>query len=246
MAQLAAPAAAPSARRARSDVSCSDGTRLQRATCDAGCSVVFRHPFHGDPEGRGPDDTAVWEGETLSVDVGACQPADGSGADATWLRDGTPIARGSSYTVTAADVGALLSVRVVLGDAGQPRVVTRSLEQPAAYHAPVQTSPPTIAGTLRVGQSLSAAPGRWHLAGAAPGPIHYDYVWVRDAPFPGPTLCRWEVLDRPAGRVLKLTAADVGHHIGVVAFASNGPGGPLPPAASDCGLYTASAGTVSR
>ena len=44
----------------------------------------------------------------------------------------------------------------------------------AQGHAPVNTSLPTISGTLKVGQTLTATNGSWNN-----GPTHYDYQWRR-------------------------------------------------------------------
>ena len=70
---------------------------------------------------------------------------------------------------------------------------------------PVNQVPPSVSGTARVGEVLTAAPGTW-----LPEPEAYTYRWLRDgAPIPG--------ADRPA---YGLVAADRAHRISVRVQAS--------------------------
>lgn len=74
---------------------------------------------------------------------------------------------------------------------------------------PVSTSPPVVSGVAQEGQALTTTAGSW-----SGSPTAYDYQWQRSgADVPGAT--------SPA---YTLTAADVGHTIGVVVTASNSGG----------------------
>ncbi|MEX5728454.1 Ca2+-binding RTX toxin-like protein [Rhodovulum iodosum] len=74
-----------------------------------------------DPEGGVDIAGAARVGETLTADTGALDDPDGLGAFSyAWLRDGSAIsgAGAASYTLTDADLGAAISVRVSYTDGG--------------------------------------------------------------------------------------------------------------------------------
>ena len=218
--------------------------------CGPGCPGAFAHPFHGDPGGgRGRDQTAVWETETLSFRLDFCIGVGTVTAKVTWFRDTTRIAQGLSYTVTAADVGSILSARIRVRDDTGVNVFTVSMGERAAYHAPVQDSAPVISGILKVGQTLTGSPGSWHLVGAAPGPPVFRYFWLHGSAGVPASVCTWELGGAQRVRsnqpTLTLTPEDAGNRISLVVFASNSPGGPLGPSTADCVLTTTSTSTVA-
>jgi hypothetical protein len=223
------------------DGSCTAGQQ-QYEGCGPTCDVVFNHPRHQDMVGV--DMTPVWETESMSVRVD-CPSGRPVETTVTWLRGATEVGHELSYTVVAADVGFILSVRVENRDATGVQVVTRALGATADYHAPVQTSAPTIQGMVKVGETLSATTGDWHLVGSAPGPIVYEYFWFRGSvPIVPGRLCQWEAGSGPRDdATYTLTSADVGSVISLAVLASNSPGGP--PAAfismADCGIAVESA-----
>ena len=65
---------------------------------------------------------------TLSADTGDITDDDGMGAvTLTWTRDGAPFSPGTSYTLTAADIGTVIAVEAKYTDAhGQAETLQRS------------------------------------------------------------------------------------------------------------------------
>jgi hypothetical protein len=99
-----------------------------------------------------------------------------------WLRDGTAVtgATSASYTLSAGDAGASVSVRVTgTMDGYRFRSVTS-----AAVAVPASPPPPpgtltagtaAVTGTPAVGSQLTATPGTWSPAG-----VVFSYQWLRD------------------------------------------------------------------
>ena len=95
------------------------------------------------------------EGETLTADASALEDADTLGAlSYSWLRDGAPIpgAEGATYTLTGADVGALLSVEISYTEGGGTQ---ESVESAAT------------AAVAPLGLLIEGTPGPDELAGTA-------------------------------------------------------------------------------
>ena len=94
-----------------------------------------------------------------------------------WLRDGEPIggANGPTYTLTPDDLRTRISLRVTgAKTAYSPNTITSAstaLIDPAILTA---TPTPTISGTLKVGNVLTATPGSW-----GPAPVDLKYAWFR-------------------------------------------------------------------
>jgi len=85
-----------------------------------------------------------------------------------------PGASGQSYLLGASDVGFRLQVVVTATNAfGSGRI--SSILSGVIGSAPTSLAPPTLTGTMEVGQTLSAEPGRW----TGTGPLVYTYVWQR-------------------------------------------------------------------
>ena len=117
--------------------------------------------------------TAPRVNQTLSADVTGIADTDGlssPGWSYQWVRvdSGTdsdiPGETGSTYTVAAADVGKKLKVRVGFTDDTSNAHALESAETVAvvaATNSPA-TGQPTIAGTLQVGETLTAGDGRYH------------------------------------------------------------------------------------
>ncbi len=124
-------------------------------------------------------------GSTLTASAGAWSPAPSAFAW-QWLREGVPItgATGASYVPVAADLGKRLSARVTASLAG--RQTTTRTSAPTAAVVPATfttTSTPTISGTARLKQVVTANAGSW-----APTPTSFAYQWLRDGvAIPGAT-----------------------------------------------------------
>jgi hypothetical protein len=126
-------------------------------------------------------------------------------------------ATGASYTLTAANVGRTAVVRVTArGSRGGSTSATSAptaVVRPAPV-APANTSLPTVSGTAREGESLSADPGTW----SGTEPIAYAYQWQRC----GALICE-DVVGATASDYA-LSASDVGSTIRVRVTASNSVG----------------------
>lgn len=139
-------------------------------------------------------------GQTLTAKPGTWAPSPVK-LGYEWLRDGTTIkgATASTYKIVAADAGKKVSVRVTGTKANYPTasktstssVVNRGLEK---------TPVPTIAGTARVGSTLTASAGTW-----APSPVTLIHQWMRDG----------SAIKGATGKTYTLVAADAGRSITV-------------------------------
>lgn len=96
-------------------------------------------------------------GSTLRVDTGAWDA--GVTLATEWLRNGTPIAgaRGSSYTLGVADLGARISVRVTGTKAGYATRTRTSAETVAVAAATLPSGRAVVKGVARVGRTLTAS-----------------------------------------------------------------------------------------
>jgi hypothetical protein len=127
-------------------------------------------------------------------------------------------AASATYTLTSADVGSTLRVAVTASNSAGSATATSAQTAVviAAVVPPANTSLPTISGTLRDGQTVTASPGTW--TGTAP--ITYAYQWRRCdsagancADIAGAT-----------AQTYALVSADVGRTIRISVAASNGAG----------------------
>ena len=83
-----------------------------------------------------------------------------------------------TYTLVAADAGHTIKVQVTAtnasGSASATSAPTAAVATGTSSAAPKNTSPPTISGTAKVGQTLTADPGSW-----SGNPTTYAYQWQR-------------------------------------------------------------------
>ena len=134
---------------------------------------------------------------TLTVDPGIWDSGVTLGYQ--WLRDGLPIvgATGPTYQLDAADLGRLVSVQVSGVANGFSSVVKVSLPVEVAAHVMTLTPTPIVAGTARVGATLTVNPGLWDSG------VSLTYQWLRDGlPIAGQTSNSYQV-----------QAADLGHSV---------------------------------
>ena len=87
-----------------------------------------------------------------------------------------PGATGSSYTLTAADVGSTVRVQVVASnDAGSSPPATSSVSTAVVKMPPVNLTAPLVSGTARDEVLLTSTTGTWD----GTGPLAYTYQWQR-------------------------------------------------------------------
>lgn len=91
----------------------------------------------------------------------------------------TPIsgANASTYTPTASDLGAQLSADVVASKPGYISVTSHAASATKVAPGMLTVGHPSIAGSARVGSTLSASPGVW-----GPGSVTLRYQWERVLP----------------------------------------------------------------
>lgn len=142
-------------------------------------------------------------GEKLTAKTGTWKPSSVKPAYA-WLRDGKPIAGAtkSTYTLTAADLGARISATVT-GTSPAYLPVTKASAATAEVAAGVlsATPKPTLSGTARVGQELTATAGTWK-----PSSTKLAYTWLRDgAPIAGATASTYTLAAEDLGAKVSVT-----------------------------------------
>ncbi len=125
------------------------------------------------------------QGQTLTSTTGTWSGAPASYAY-QWRRCDTSgaacadiaTATATAYVLQAADVGATIRVRVTASNAAGPGLPADSdptaVVQPTGSSAPANTTPPTVSGAARVGQTLTASNGSW-----SGSPTSFGYRWRR-------------------------------------------------------------------
>jgi hypothetical protein len=132
-------------------------------------------------------------------------------------------ATGSTYTLTDSDVGHTAVVAVTASNASYTGggEATASSQPTATIDAtpPVNTQAPSIAGTGKDGDMLTASPGTWS---GAPAPT-YTYQWQRC----NSSGAECASISGATATTYTLTNSDVGHDVEVTVTASNAsyPGG---------------------
>ena len=153
----------------------------------------------------------VQVGETLTADTSAISDTDGLTSvtfSYQWLADDADIAgaTATAYTLTDADAGTVISVRVSFtDDAGNEETLTSAATDvvEARPNSPA-TGQPTIAGTAQVGETLTA-----DTSGIADqdglGSAVYSYQWLADdADIAGATVGTYTLVDADAGATIKV------------------------------------------
>ncbi|HEX8086510.1 MAG TPA: hypothetical protein VF529_19640 [Solirubrobacteraceae bacterium] len=151
------------------------------------------------------------EGQTLTATNGTWARTVDS-TTGTWLRDGTPVGTGTTYALTSADVGHTLVYRVTATNAAGSTSASSQPTSTVQMAAPKSTAPPTIAGSLAVGDVLTATKGTW-----TGSPTSYAYRWIRCTgatcgPIPGGDEPEHLITGEDAGAMLRVevTATNAG------------------------------------
>lgn len=139
-------------------------------------------------------------GQTLSAAAGSWTP--GTVFAYQWLRDGAAIsgATAAKYSPTAADLGAAISVRVTGSQAGYASASKTSAKTAKVVVGTLTAPTPTVAGTVKVGQTLTAKPGAW-TSGTS-----FTYQWLRNgAAIRGATKASYTLAAADAGKKVAVT-----------------------------------------
>jgi hypothetical protein len=112
-------------------------------------------------------------GNTLGVNAGTWSPAD-TVLTYRWYRDGVQASTSSTYDLTAADLGATISVVVHGAAANYAWVEAGASASGKVVAGTIATTVPVITGTAQVGQTLQGSATGW-----APAPTT-TYAWLRD------------------------------------------------------------------
>ncbi len=137
------------------------------------------------------------------------------GADGTGCADVTG-AQNATYNVAGADVDHTLRVAVTASNAdGQSTASSKTTGVVSSKGDPVSTSKPSVSGTARVGEELTASNGTW-----TGGVTSFGYQWQRCSA--GGTGCA----DVPGatGKTYGVRSADAGNVLQVVVTATNSSG----------------------
>lgn len=139
-------------------------------------------------------------GQKLTAVTGTWGPAPVS-LRYQWLRDGSAIAGAtkSTYTLTAADGGDRVSVRVTGTKTGYT-TASRTSASKVVAPGTLTAKTVTFSGPAKVGQKLTAKTGTW-----GPAPVKLSYQWLRDG----------KAIKGATKSTHTLTAGDRGHRISV-------------------------------
>lgn len=152
-------------------------------------------------------------GSILTAGPGTWAPA-ATSFGFKWLRNGTPIPSVAlaSYTVTAADAGAQLTVEVTANRSGYTSGTAVSAPVTVAGTPPASggnlgtlssTAAPVINGTAKVGGFLTATSGTWNSA-----PTSLKYQWYRaGAPIAGATASIYRATEADASQPLTVVVS---------------------------------------
>jgi hypothetical protein len=120
-------------------------------------------------------------------------------------------ATSQSYKPTKNDVGDTLRISVTASNSDGSANAVSAPSAVVTDGSPANTSPPTVAGTIKQGQTVTATSGTW--SGA--GPISFTYQWQRCDT--SGNHCR----DTSSGQTRQLSNDDVGNTIRVEVRAKN-------------------------
>lgn len=177
-----------------------------------------------DPTGSVPLPTGItWVGRTLSTSNGTwSQPPDSvsyvwlsCAPKATTCPPASGVNGGASYAPVDADIGHVIEAQLT-ATFGLVSVTVTS--PPTAVITPVPAAsggPPSISGTLQIGQRLSETHAGWNVT-----PDSYSYQWQRCSG--GPSSCA--NIGGATGPTYTLTSSDAGDQMRVIEKANSGGG----------------------
>jgi len=173
------------------------------------------------------------EGETLTAGNGSWTEGPASFAyqwqDCNATGDSCSAIAGASsatYKPVGHDVGHALRVLVTATNAGGSGTASSPATAAVLPHAPTNTAPPTVTGSLIQGETLSASTGAW-----SGSPTSFSYRWQQCNSVGGGCAN----ISGATASTYKLASGDVGHTLRVVVTASNA-GGSTPASSAATGV----------
>ena len=150
-------------------------------------------------------------GETLTVDTSAITDEDGLenvSYEYQWLADDTDIAGAtdSTYTLTEADLGKTIKVRVTFTDdaENEETLTSAATDAVAAKANTAPTGLPTITGTPQVGQTLTADTSAIEDEDGLEN-VSYEYQWLADdTDIAGATDSTYTLTEADLGKTIKV------------------------------------------
>ena len=150
-------------------------------------------------------------GETLTVDTSGIDDADGLdnvGYSYQWLANGADIAgaTSSSYTLVDADKGKTIQVKVSFRDDRNHQETLTSAATAAVEPRPNSpaTGAPTISGTVRVGETLTAETSAIADSDGMSGAV-FSYQWLANgADVAGATSDTYTLVETDVGKAIKV------------------------------------------
>ena len=162
-------------------------------------------------------------GSTLTADPGTWTPS-GATFVYQWMADDADIgdATGTTYVVQPADLGKVITVQVVASKAGfAPAQAFSAGTSPVVNPTVVNTALPSISGTPKVGQALTATGGTWN-----PSDVTLGYQWRAGADdISGATGTTYTPVDGDVGKTItvRVIATRSGYNQAVATSAGVGP-----------------------
>lgn len=151
--------------------------------------------------------------ETLSASPGVWDPPEVEPVGFQWLRGGALIAGATdpTYRLQLDDIGAVISVRVTVSDAGDQNSAESEPTPPIAEADLVNEALPEITGRVRFGRVVSAMAGSWS---AKPSTVRYQW-WRGKHPIAGATQESYRLRLRDFGKRVRVvvTANREGHRL---------------------------------
>ena len=157
-------------------------------------------------------------GQTLTASTGGWSPTAISyayqwqrAANASSAWSAISGATSATYAPASADAAQDLCVQVTATNSHGPGVTVSGAVGPITSGGPLNTAAPTVTGTLRQGQTMSASPGAWR-----PTASSYAYQWQRSA-----NNSTWSNITGATGATYQSQAADVNNYLRVMITDTN-------------------------
>ena len=208
------PVAVDEGKDIKVQVSFTDDSGNDEELTSAATDAVAAAPTPNNPATGAPTISGTAQvGQTLTANTSGVADADGLSNvqyEHQWLADDADIsgATNATYTLVAFDEGKAIKVRVSFtDDAGNEETLTSGATDAVAA-APTPNSPatgaPTISGTARVGETLTA-----NTSGIADADglsnVQYEYQWLADdADISGATGSTYTLADAEEGKAIKV------------------------------------------